>query len=104
MENTYEYRQFLIINHLANRMIGMTYLNFAKLIVEETNGRYMNSQMTNYFYHLDEVISELLCDETLIFFDALDEEELAEIEPEQLEKDFYEYCNGNIRFNYVTED
>lgn len=98
MENTYAYRYFLFINYLANNMVGMTFLNFAELIKSENEGRFMNKQMTSYFYKLDEIFSELIANDPEWVFDELDLDELALIPAEQLEDDYISYCVDNEEF------
>lgn len=92
MKNTYEYRYFLFVNYLANKMMNVQFQNFAKLILDEDNGRFMNSQMTKYFYQIDETISELIQNNPMWVFDELEIEQLAEIEPSKLELDYEEFC------------
>ena len=98
MENTFEYRYFLLVNHLANKMVNMIPLNFAELIKSERDGRFMNSQMTFYFYQLDETLSGLMCNEPEWVFDFIDIEELAELSPKQLEDDYNSYCLDDEEF------
>jgi len=92
MENTFSYRYFLLINHLSNRMVGMKYLNFAELIISEDNGKFMNSQMTCYFYALDEEFSNLLGNEPMLFLEDLGLDELSEIPPDKLKEDYFSFC------------
>lgn len=101
MKNSYEYRYFLFINYLANKTVGMIFLNFAELIKSQNEGRYMNSQMTSYFYALDEVFSELIQNDPEWIFNVLDLNELALITAEQLKDDYITYCvdeEGFIKF------
>lgn len=97
MKNTFWYRYFLVCNQLANKVMGHQPQNFASLILEEDNGRFMNSQMTCYFRVIDEFFSEMLANDTWQVFDELDMEELAELSVEQIEKDFNEYCDGILK-------
>jgi len=97
MKNTFWYRYFLVCNQLANKVMGHQPQNFASLIVEEDNGRFMNSQMTCYFKVIDEFFSEMLANDAWQVFDELDIEELAELSVEQIEKDFNEYCDGILK-------
>lgn len=98
MENTFEYRYFLLVNHLANKMVNMIPLNFAELIKSENEGRYMNKQMTFYFFMLDESLSRLMWNEPEWVFDFLDIEELAKLSPQQLEDDYESYCLDDSEF------
>ena len=104
MDNTYWYRYFLLCNHLANKMLGHKYQNFAKLILDEDKGRFMNSQMTVYFHQADVFFSELLNNDEGMIFDELSINELAEITPEQLQKDYDNYCNYKLRaLDFIQE-
>lgn len=98
MKNSYEYRYFLFINYLANQMIGVEFQNFAELIKSQDQGRYMNSQMTSYFYKLDEVFSELIQNDPEWIFDFLDLDELAAISADTLEDDYISYCVDEQEF------
>ena len=84
----------MICNQLANKLLGMQPQNFALMIVEENNGRFMNSQMTRYFYGIDEYFSEIMCNGEGSLFEELDIDELAELSMEQIEEDFKNYCNA----------
>ena len=92
MKNTYDYRYFLFLNYLSNKTIGMVFLNFAELIKSEREGRYMNSQMTSYFFMFDAVFSDLMGNDEGWVFDELDIDELALIPAEKLEDDYFKYC------------
>jgi hypothetical protein len=98
MKNSFEYRYFLLVNYLANKMVNMTFLNFAELIKSENEGRFMNSQMTFYFYQIDEAFSELMFNDSGWVFDYLKIDELAEITTEQLEEDYNQYCVDDSEF------
>lgn len=98
MKNTFEYRYFLLVNHLSNKMVNMIPLNFAELIKSENEGRYMNSQMTFYFYQLNESLSALMGNDPEWVFEWLDIEELAELSPQQLEDDYNSYCLDDTEF------
>jgi hypothetical protein len=76
----------------------MKFLNFAELIKSEKEGRFMNSQMTFYFYQLDEVFSELIGNDVCWVFEELSLDELAEISTEQLEDDYISYCIDDEEF------
>lgn len=104
MENSYWYRYFLLCNHLANRMMCHQYQNFAELILDESKGRFMNSQMTFYFHQADVFFSELLNNNEGMMFDELSLEDLAEITPEQLLKDYDNYCNYKLNALDFNED
>lgn len=88
MKNTFWYRYFLVINQLSNSVLGFQFQNFAKLILEERNGRFGNEQMTKYFKALDLQCSDLMSSDALIVLDELDIEELANISEEKLKEDF----------------
>ena len=103
MKNNFWYRYFLVINQLSNAVLGLEYQNFAKLILEEHNGRFGNKQMTKYFISLDLQYSDLMSNDSLIVFDELDIEELANISEDQLEKDFENYCNGKLIFDFRND-
>jgi len=103
LNDMFAYKHFLMRNHMASNMVGHIYLNFAKLIIEQEGGRYMNSQMTSYFIRLDEIISDMTSDDSEWIWDCLDMEEIAEIRPEQLEADFETYCAGQLRINFVKD-
>ena len=98
MKNTFEYRYFLLLNYLANKMVNVAFLNFAELIKSEGEGRFMNSQMTFYFYQLDESFSELMANDPDWVFDFIDIEELAEIPAKKLEDDYFKYCVNDEEF------
>ena len=98
MKNDFNYRYFLFLNYLSNRTIGMVFLNFAELIKSEREGRYMNSQMTKYFFMFDEVFSDLMGNDREWIFDELDIDELAEIPAEQLKNDYITYCVDEEEF------
>jgi hypothetical protein len=98
MKNSFEYRYFLLVNYLANKMVNMTFLNFAELIKSEDEGRFMNSQMTFYFYQIDEAFSELMMNDPSWVFDYLEIDELAEIPAEQLQEDYKKYCVDDSEF------
>ena len=104
MKNTFEYRYFLFVNYLANKMVNMTFLNFAELIKSEREGRFMNSQMTSFFYQLDETLSGLMWNEPEWVFDFLDIEELAELSPKQLKDDYNSYCLDDEEFFKLKMD
>ena len=103
MENTFAYRFFLICNTLANGMMGMQPQNFAQLMVEEVEGRWMNSQMTRYFHIADRLMSELIGNDEEWVWDEIGMWEVAEISVEQLSKDYSEFCEGRISFE-VRDD
>lgn len=98
MENSFEYRYFLLINHLANKAVNHSYQNFAKLIKEEEEGRFMNKQMTFYFYVIDNTFSELIGNDEGWIFELLDIEKLSEIPPGILELDYKCYCVDDEEF------
>ncbi len=98
MENTFDYRYFLLINYLANKMVNVSFQNFAELIKSENEGRFMNSQMTFYFHQLDEVFSELMGNDVGWVFDDLSLDELSKISAEQLEDDYIQYCVDDEEF------
>ena len=98
MENTFEYRYFLFVNYLANKMVNMVFLNFAELIKSEGEGRFMNKQMTFYFYQLDETLSELMGNYPEWVFEFIELNKLAEIPAEQLEDDYIQYCVDDAEF------
>lgn len=89
---------------MANKMMNHAYQNFAKLIKEENEGRYMNSQMTFFYYQADEIFSEIIGNDPDWVWDELDMEEIAKIEASQLESDYEELFIRNentfIKFNF----
>lgn len=67
--------------------------NFAKLIIDEYNGRTFNSQMTCYFHIIDEQLSELQGNDPMLWYSELDIDKLVDISPEKLREDYYAYCS-----------
>jgi hypothetical protein len=104
MKNNFWYRYFLVINQLSNAVLGFQFQNFAKLILEEENGRFGNEQMTKYFKALDLQYSDLMSNDAWMVFDELDIEELADISEEQLKEDFENYCNGKLIFDFRNDE
>ena len=104
MENSYWYRYFLVCNQLANKILAHQPQNFALLIKDEDGGRFMNSQMTRFFYAIDEYFSELTCNDNLMVFDELGIDELAELSVEQIEEDFENYCNSKMEMFKFNEE
>lgn len=104
LKDLFAYRHFLIRNHMANNMVGHIYMNFAKLLIEQQDGQFMNSQMTGYFVRLDEILSELTSDYAEWIWENLDMNEIAEIDPEDLQSDFERYCNGSVTIDFVEEE
>lgn len=99
MANTFWYRHFLICNKMANDIMNVKPQNFAKLILEEDSDRFMNSQMTKYFYSVDATLCDMIGNDEGFMWDELNMEEVSEISPEQLERDYQEYCSGKISLN-----
>jgi len=60
--------------------------------MEEEGGRYMNSQMTHYFHNINNSLSELMGNDDSMMWEELGIEEVAKLSPEQIEKDYTEYC------------
>jgi len=104
MKNSFWYRYFLICNQLANKVMGHEPQNFALLMIEEQGGRFMNKQMTCYFYAIDDYLSELMSNDSGTVFEELDMDELAELSMEQITQDFEEYCNGRLKIDFTKED
>ena len=109
MKNEYFYRFFLICNKLANdTMTGLNFQNFAKLLAEEDEGRYANSQMTKYFTSIEEGLSRLIGNDEGFVWDELEIDEVAELSPEKLQEDFENYCEGkmllDIRDRHISTD
>lgn len=104
MKNSYWYRYFLVCNQMANKILNMQPQNFALLILEENNGRFMNSQMTRFFHNINESLSELLANDDTLMFDELDMDELAELSVEQIEEDFENYCQGKLKIKFDEEN
>lgn len=104
MENSYWYRYFLICNQLANKIMGHQPQNFASLIIEEDNGRFMNSQMTRYFYDIDYFFSQMMSNDSGMVFDELGIEELSKLSPEQIQHDFEKYCDGSLKMFEFTDE
>lgn len=96
MENDSYYRHFLICNKLANEMNTHQPQNFAKLLLEEENGKIGNAQMTWYFKKADFIISRITDHPENYIWDVLDMEELAELSIEQIESDYEEFCNEKL--------
>jgi len=76
--------------------------NFAKLIVDEDNGKTFNSQMTNIFWAIDKTIAELHGSDERMVFDCLEEEEvtigdLAELSTEKLDDYLQQYCYDSFK-------
>jgi hypothetical protein len=99
MKNEFYYRFFLICNKLANDVLGFKFQNFAKLILEENNGRYGNTQMTKYFIQAEEFLSRLIGNDEGFMWDELEMEEIAKLTPEQLQEDFDNYCEGKMKID-----
>lgn len=97
MNDSYHYRHFLMCNRMANAMMNVQPQNFAKLIVEEHAGRFMNSQMTYYFYQADRILSELIGNDEGFMWDELDMDEIAAMPVEELEFDYNRFCSGRIQ-------
>lgn len=99
MENSFEYRIFLMCNNLANRILNLKYQNFAELIIEEQEqGRYANRQMTYIFDRCLNEIADIIANEHDFIWDVLDMKEVAKIPAETLLEDYSEYCLGNENF------
>lgn len=90
------YKYFLWLNNLSNTVLGVQYQNFAKLIEEENNGRYMNSQMTKYFHALDESIADAQSNDAMWFESFFDMSELALIPASELKEDYQEMIENNL--------
>ena len=103
MKNSFWYRYFLVCNQMASKMVGHKPQNFAELIIEEDNGRFMNSQMTNYFRAVDAFFADLMSNDAWMMFDELDIEELAKLSVEQIQEDFENYCQGKFKFDFSEE-
>lgn len=104
MENTFHYRHFLMCNKMANAMMNVMPQNFAKLIVEEDMGRFMNSQMTFYFHQADRTLSDMIGNDEGFMWDELNIDEIADMTPEELEHDYNRYCSGNMIFKHTNEN
>jgi hypothetical protein len=104
MENTYLYRHFLMCNALANKMQNIQPQNYAKLIIEQNNGRFMNSQMTCFFENADTFLSELVGNDEGLMWDELDMQEIAEMSVEQLQKDYNKFCNGRMKIQFINDE
>lgn len=105
MENTHWNRIFLICNHLANEVQpGIVYQNFAKLMVDEEEGRVFNSQMTFYFKKLVDNITDLTCDDRDMIYSDLEIEELAELSPQELLDYYHAFCSGSISISLLEAD
>ena len=89
------YKYFLFVNHLSNSILNMQYQNFADLIKQEDEGRFMNSQMTSIFYKLDSEFSEASATDSLWVFDEIDSYELAEIPSDELMNDYMKLLESN---------
>lgn len=89
MKDNIAYKFFLLVNHLSNKVNNHVYLNFAQLILEQESGRYMNSQMTFYYYKIQQVIIEdILGNDENWIWEELDMEEVAKIDTNQLQEDY----------------
>lgn len=99
MKDNFAYKYFLLLNHIANKMNNHIYLNFAELIKQENEGKYMNSQMTFFFYQADMIFSEILGNDPEWLWDNIDMEEVAKIDASKLEDDYYE-----LVVNWEDED
>lgn len=100
IKNSFWFRHYLVCNDIAHRMCEVhgwaNIQNFAKLIKEEEEGRYGNSQMTAYFWAADQAMCDLHCSEMGDVFDMLEEEGttlemLANLTEEETE-DYYNNC------------
>lgn len=101
MKDNFAYKYFLLLNHIANKMNNHIYLNFAKLIKQEQEGRYMNSQMTFFYYQADEIFSDIIGNDPDWIWDEIDMDEIAELDEEQLQSDYEELvvnCEEDERF------
>jgi hypothetical protein len=97
IRNTFWFRHFLICSKLANEVLGLMPQNFALLIIEQEQGRAFNSQMTNIFWLIDAVISELHSSESREVFDMIEDEglcidDLAKLTTDELSKYYQDYC------------
>lgn len=96
MENTYWFRWFLICSALANKVLALQPLNFAKLIIEEEKGAWGNEQMTRHFHRINESLSEIMANDDDILWEELDIEEVAKLSVEEIQKYHEEYCIGRM--------
>lgn len=104
MDNTFHYRHFLMCNRMANAMMNVQPQNFAKLIIEEDAGRFMNSQMTFYFHQADRTMCELIGNDEGFMWDELDMEEIAAMPVEELQFDYERFCLGRIIMEHADEN
>jgi hypothetical protein len=77
-------------------MMGHQPQNFALLLIEEQNGRFMNSQMTRYFEIADMTLCDMLGNDEGFMWDELDMDVIAELSIEEIESDYNEYCSGRL--------
>lgn len=96
MENNSYYRHFLICNKLANEMITCQQQNFAKLLIEEREGKIFNYQMTWYFKKDDFIISRITDRVENYIWDSLSIEEIAKLSIEEIESDYDKFCNEKL--------
>lgn len=101
MENTYWFRYFLIINDIANNILQFEPQNFAKLIVDEGNGVYANSQMTNIFYRVNESLCKVFANEEDMIFEENDINELAKLTIEQLNEYYNKFVDSQIELKLI---
>ena len=100
LENNYWNRWFLMCNELANTLLGLKQLNFAKLIIEEESGRYGNAQMTVVFHKINAQLSDTFGNDYETLREETNFEELSKFEPDQLEEYYSEYCCGRQSIEY----
>lgn len=105
MKNNFANRWFLICSYIANeQMEGFIDLNFAKLIIDENNGRFGNNQMTSIFWSVSEALKTISTNVDFSFEEEIDNsgdfkiEEVSKLSTEQLSDYFYEYCEAKINF------
>ena len=99
MKNTYWFRHYLICSKLTNAALGgLQDQNFAKLIQEEEDGVWGNTQMTKIFRNINDEFCDMTADDPSQVFEENDLEEIAKLSIEQLRKYESEYLRISIKF------
>lgn len=77
---------------MANDILGYKPLNFAKLILQQDAGQFMNSQMTSTFYKINKTLSEITASEETAMEDELDFEYISKLSITEIDNYYKEFC------------
>ena len=103
MKNTYWFRHYLICSKMANDVLGLKTLNFAKLLLQQENGQFANSQMTVTFNKISDVLCDITSSERNALDDELDFGYISQISDFEMKTYYNDFCLSKIVIDNSNE-